>query len=136
MHVEQTEYSSGYTSFSYQILLPSFITRTVQETHLKTSTPPEPPPHTSIPMPSPPVHVPYVAPSITLPSIPPPTARPHLPVPPTPELRLPNPTFMPHPRLLTRPPPPSRPPVPSPKTSEKPIYHNISLHSFMEAIDK
>ena len=80
---EQTTDSAGHISFLYKLLLPSGITRTVQEWLLKTSTPPAPPPHTTVPTPSPSVHFPYVAPSITPPSLSPPPAQytPQLPQP-------------------------------------------------------
>ena len=104
-HVEQTTYSTGSTSFSYQLLIPSGITITVQETCLETSTPPAPPPHSNAPTPSLPVYVPDVTSSMTLPYISPPLARPQLPAPPTHAPRLPCPIFTPHPTL---------PPIPLP----------------------
>ena len=96
------------------------------------------PPHTSNTntTSSPPVHVPDVAPSAVLPYLPPPPARLQITAPPTHALRLPHPTFTPQPTLPSRPLPPFQLPVPSPKPFEQPIQQSISLHSFVEAIDK
>ena len=107
-HVKQTTDSTGHPSFSYQLLLPSGITRIIEETCLETYAPTAPPSHSTNPTPSPPVHVPYFAPSTVLTSLPPPLARLQLPV-----LQLPHPTFKPHPRLPPQPLNPLRPPIPS-----------------------
>ena len=117
---DNTDYT-GHPSFSYQLLLPIGITRTVEETRLETYAPTAPPYHSTAPTPYPPVHVPDVAPPTVLPYLPPHTAWPHLPAPPTHEPRLTHPTFTPQPRLPPRPLPPLRPPVLSLKPFEHPI---------------
>ena len=106
-HVNQNTYSTGCPSFLYQLLLPSGIKITVEETRLKTYAPTAHPPHSTNPTLSPPVHVPGVAPSTVLPSLLPPLARPQLPVTPTHAPRLPHPTFTPQPTLPPQPLPPS-----------------------------
>ena len=85
---------------------------------------------------SPLVHVPDVALLKVIPSIPPSPTQPQLTAPPTHVPRLPHPTFTPQPTLPSQPLPPSRPPVPSPKPHKQPIQQSISLHSFMESMDK
>ena len=135
-HVKQTTYYAGHTSFSYQLLLPSGITITVQETRLETSAYPAPPPHSTAPTPSPPVHVPDVAPLTVLPYTPTNYAWHQIPEPPTHEPRLPHPTYMPQPTIPPLPLPPSQPPVPSPKPFEQPIQKRTSLQYFIEAMEK
>ena len=135
-HVKQTTYSTGHPSFLYHLLLSSGITRTVKETCLKTYTPTAPPSHSTSLTPPPPVHAPDVAPSTVLPSLPSLPARPKLPTPPTHAPRLPHSTFTPQLTLPPQPLIPSQPPVLSPKTFEQPIQQIISLHSFVEAMEK
>ena len=106
-HVEQTTDSTGHTYFLYQLLMPSGITITVEETRLETYAPTAPPSYSTNPTPSPPVHVPGVASLTVLPSIPPPPVQPHLPEPPNHAPRLPHPTFTPQPT----PPPQHLPPL-------------------------
>ena len=136
IHVKQTTYSTCHPYFLYKLLLSRGITRTVKETCLETYEPTTPPSHSSSSTPPPPVHVPDVAPSTVLISLPPPPARPQLPAPPTHEPRLPHPKFRPQPTLTPQPLTSSRWPVPSPQKVEQPIQQIISLHSFMEAMDK
>ena len=134
VHFKQTTDSTGHPSLLYQLLLPSGITRTVEETRLETYAPTAPLSHSTAPTPYPPFHVPDVTPLTVFPSLPPSPAQPQLPSPPTHALPLPHPKFTPQPTLSPRPIPTSRPSVTSQKPFEQPIQKIVSLHSFMYAM--
>ena len=135
-NAQQTTDSAGHTSFSYNLLLPSGLTRIVQETRLKTSAPPAPPTHANIPTLYPPFYVPDVAPLINSPYIQQTPAQQQPQVPPTPAPLLPPQTFTPQTTLPQIPSPTSRLRVPSLQPSEQPIQQSIILNSFMDAMDK